>query len=39
MNKTVTDLSALIAEVKAFVTEFKSDPNKKLKVNVGLFNW
>jgi len=39
MNKTVTELSAFVTELKEFFAVIKKDPQKYLKINVGLFNW
>ncbi len=39
MNKTVSDMSGLIAELKEFVAKVEKDPKKYLNVKVGIFAW
>ena len=39
MNKTVNEVGALVAEFKEFFAAVKKDPQKYLKINVGLINW
>jgi phospholipid/cholesterol/gamma-HCH transport system substrate-binding protein len=39
MNKTVSEASGLVAEMREFFAAIKKDPQKYLKINVGLFNW